>query len=411
LRGLAIASRFVLVFGLARLLIPAEVGEYGIMAATISFGMLFIGGEYYTYSQRELLAEPRARWSFVIQHHALAAGVLYAGLLPLQLLLFASGLLPIRWLGWFFALLVVEHIAQEANRLLITIGRPLVANVVFLIRTGVWVWVAVAVLSSWPERFGLELVFGSWLAAGLVAVAVAAAVIYEAGRPWRWWKPDRAWLRSGFETAFVYLMGTVALKALSTADRHLVARISSAETVGVYVVYAGIATVISSLLDSGVYAFLYPRLVKYREQGDHQAYLRTLRQMARSAIALSTTLALGCAVAAPWVLAWTGREVYLHSQPLLWILVIGSVIQGVGMVPHYALYANRADQAIVGAHVTAVPVFALTTLALAGWINEYAVGWALVSAYSWIVMWKTIAYSRLQPLPFAVAEATGRSRA
>jgi len=82
LRVLAMGSKFVLLIGLAKLLEPAEIGLFGLFAATVSFSMLVIGGDYYTYSQRELMSLPRERWSFVLQHQLLATGLLYIFLLP-----------------------------------------------------------------------------------------------------------------------------------------------------------------------------------------------------------------------------------------------------------------------------------------------------------------------------------------
>ena len=58
LRSLSLGSRFILLFVLARLLKPSDVGIYGLMTATIAFSVLVLGGDYYTYSQRELMAGP-----------------------------------------------------------------------------------------------------------------------------------------------------------------------------------------------------------------------------------------------------------------------------------------------------------------------------------------------------------------
>ena len=88
LRGLSMGSRFVLILVLAKLLEPAELGLYGLFLATVSFSIMLVGADYYTYSQRELLSQPRDRWSFVLQHQALATVLLYGLILPAHLLVF-----------------------------------------------------------------------------------------------------------------------------------------------------------------------------------------------------------------------------------------------------------------------------------------------------------------------------------
>ncbi len=50
LRGLTLASRFLLSLLLARMLSPAEMGEYGLLTAALAFALLAIGLEFYSYT-------------------------------------------------------------------------------------------------------------------------------------------------------------------------------------------------------------------------------------------------------------------------------------------------------------------------------------------------------------------------
>jgi len=67
LRGLSMVSRFFLIFALAKLLTSTELGQFGLMVSTVMFCVLIVGADFYTYSQRELLARGPEGWSFVIQ--------------------------------------------------------------------------------------------------------------------------------------------------------------------------------------------------------------------------------------------------------------------------------------------------------------------------------------------------------
>ena len=44
LRALAIGSKFALILALARLLEPADLGMFGLFAATVGFSVVLIGG-------------------------------------------------------------------------------------------------------------------------------------------------------------------------------------------------------------------------------------------------------------------------------------------------------------------------------------------------------------------------------
>ncbi len=55
LRALTLSSRFLLSLLLARMLSPAEVGEYGLLTAALAFALLAIGLEFYSYTLREMV--------------------------------------------------------------------------------------------------------------------------------------------------------------------------------------------------------------------------------------------------------------------------------------------------------------------------------------------------------------------
>lgn len=401
-RALTLASRFLLLFGLARLLAPADVGLYGLIAGTISFSMLFIGGEFYTYSQRELLATDRDHWSFVLQHQALAIGLLYLFLLPLQLPIFGLDLIPGRWLFWFMALLVAEHVAQELNRLLVAMGRPVLASWVLLLRTGAWIWILLPLLWLRPDLRRLEPVFLAWLIGVAVAIATALAAVARDVPDWRWWPVDWTWLRRGFKVGLLFLGSTLCFKAMFTADRYLVERLAGRDLLGVYVVYAGVATAVVNFLDSAVFSFLYPRLVAAHQKGDHEGYSRARAEMIWSASAVSVALAVLAGLLGPMVLSWIGKAVYVEHLPLLWLLLTVSVVQSLGMIPHYGLYARRADRAIVGAHISSLLVFLVVAAALARVTPVMAAPWGLLAAMLWMAGFKAYRYRGYQ-LPSAGA--------
>ena len=385
-------SRFLLLFALARLLEPAEVGLFGLLLATVYFNMLLVGWDYYTYSHREMLALPRERWSFVLQHHALAIALLYACLLPLQVLLFSLGFLPREWFLWYMLLLVAEHLGQELTRLLVVMGRPLIASWILFLRTGAWVWVVVPLMWLTPGLQRVEVVLVAWLVGASLAIPVAVTVIIRDVAPLRRWGVDYKWLRRGFRVGTLFLFATLCFRALLTADRYVVAHLVSEELLGVYVLYVGIAMALVNFLDSAVFAFLYPALVAANRRGNREAYGRIMREMTWSAVGISVGLAVAAALLGPFVLGWVGREVYLEHVHLLWLLLAVAVGYAVGMIPHYGLYARGADRGIIVAHASSLPVFVFVIALLAPRVPFMAVGWGLLVAFAWMAGVKLVYY-------------------
>ena len=51
LRG-GMVCKFLLIFFLARILPPEELGTYGLFTATVGYALYFLGLDFYTYSGR-----------------------------------------------------------------------------------------------------------------------------------------------------------------------------------------------------------------------------------------------------------------------------------------------------------------------------------------------------------------------
>lgn len=62
LRALTLSSKFLLVFYLAKFLEPAQLGLYGLFAATIGYALYILGLEFYTFSTREFIKTPSSEW-------------------------------------------------------------------------------------------------------------------------------------------------------------------------------------------------------------------------------------------------------------------------------------------------------------------------------------------------------------
>lgn len=411
LRGLALVSRFALIIFLARLLTPADVGAYGLFLATVSFSVLVIGGDYYTYTQRELLSRPRAEWSFVLQHQGLGTALLYLLLLPPQLLFFWFDLLPAQWLAWFLSILLVEHVAQEINRLLVAMQRPLMASWVLFIRLGLWVWPLLTLMWFVPDTRTLETIFLAWLIGSTLAVMLGAVIIWKDVAPWRRWPLDRRWITRGFKIGFVFLTATMSFKALQTFDRYIVADLVGPELLGVYVLYTGIAMAVIGFLDPAVFSFLYPRLIRAYREGKMLEYQSILKELAWSATLLATLMAIIAAALAPLILAWTGKAIYQEHLDLLWLLLSMVVIYAIGMIPHYGLYAKGSDRSIMIAHISSLLVFVVVVWLTARIAPLEAAAYGLLAAFTWMGLFKYWRYRRLAhqtpPAVIAVASAQG----
>lgn len=399
LRGLSMGSRFVLVLALAKILDPASLGLYGLIAASVSFSILFIGADYYTYSQRELLGVAKEKWSFVIQHQIIAQSVLYLVLIPFTLLVFLFEFLPVSYLGWFLALLVLEHLAQEINRLLVVMHKQLTASWILFLRSGVWVWVALPLMLLDGSYRNIVTVLAAWLVGVILAIIIGAFLIYKEVPVWRRWPVEKAWISKGFKVGGTFLIATLCFKGLLTFDRYAVEALAGTEQLGVYVFYIGLVMGLMAFLDSAVFSFLYPRLVQAKQLGDDSCYKKTMRELVVSTLLLGVLLSLVSLIAMPFITDWIDKPIYQGNLDVFYILIVAGFVYAIGHIPHYGLYASKNDRWIITAHISSLAIFVVTLWLLRETEGLTAVAYALLIAFTVIALVKQLGYTMTKNLP------------
>lgn len=359
LRGLSMGSKFVLVIFLAKYLTVEDIGLYGLVVATVSFSIILLGGEFYTYSQRELLSENNARWCWILQHQSLATILLYFLILPLQLLVFYNGWLPFELISLYFLLLVSEHIAQEINRILITFQQQLVASFILFFRLGAWCWVVIGLFLLDKSSHNIQTVLFCWLVGSVVSVFVGSAFIIKQLPDVSLSSVDIGWIKKGYKVAFKFFCATLCFRAIMTVDRYFMEYVGGKELLAVYVVYVSIAMAINSVLVPVVFSFVYPKLVSNYKKHMFTEYKKNVEELAWSVVILGGGVALLIGLLSPYVFEWTDKKILLEHINTLWLLLVMSFLYSLSMVPHYILYAKDLDRKILLSHVIGLVVFFL----------------------------------------------------
>ncbi|WP_269768936.1 lipopolysaccharide biosynthesis protein [Caballeronia calidae] len=404
LRGATLSSRFVLLFFLARFMKPEDVGEYGLVCATIGYAMFVLGLDFYTYSTRELIASERGRWPRLLKDQAAFLLVCYAMTLPAILLVIElTGAIPWSAVGWFLVLLILEHLSQEFNRLLIAMSRPLLASVVLFVRSGAWCIVFLIAMIAVPEVRTLGWLFASWTCGTAVAVGIALFTLARLDWPSVGKGVDWPWIRRGLKVALPLLVATLALRVLFTADRYLERFVAGDELLGVYTFYVGVAGALMGFLDAAVFSFLSPRLIAVVRRGDIEDTARAFNQFRDATVRWLVGLATLCAIAIEPVLALIGKPIYMAHLQMFYLTLAGSCLFCLSMVPHYGLYAHREDAAIIAVNFLGGATFLAAFFVFASVLHELAVPVALICAFAFVCVGKFVMYRRLCAVRLAEA--------
>jgi O-antigen/teichoic acid export membrane protein len=380
---------------LARFLVPADVGRFGLLAATIGYALYVLGLEFYVFTVRELIAAPPGERLGIIRDQAAFHGLCYLVGLPLFLVLFAAGWLPWEYAGWFLALLVLEHVAQELNRILIALSEQLLASTILFVRSGAWCFAAIAIMASAPSMRSVEFVLAAWMSGAVLACAIGLARIACLAKPAAW-RIDWARVRAGLRVALPFLLASLALRGLFTIDRYWVEYLSGLEVLGAYVLFVGMATAVLSFLDAAVVDFNYPRIVAAAKSGDEAAFRARMSAFGRSVGAVTAVLTVACWLASAPLLAWLDAPAYTNHVHLLKWLLLATGLYALSTIPHVGLYAYGRDRPLVLGPLAGIVAF-LCTCSLGGAaLGTLVVPLALCAAFFVILSYKWAAYVRLR---------------
>ncbi|GAA0841481.1 hypothetical protein GCM10009113_08020 [Marinobacter szutsaonensis] len=362
------------------------------VTATVAYSLYLVGLDFYTYTTRELASHDKGVWGALLKNQAVLSLALYFIVLPALTLVFAGGVLPWALAKWFFLLLILEHVSQELTRFFVAVSEQIAASIVQFLRQGTWAVVIVLLMLSDEGFRNLDAVFGSWVLACLAAIffSILKFRLMEV-RGWTG-KVDRDWIMRGIKVAVPLLVATLAIRGVFTVDRYWVQFLGGLELVGAYVLFFGIANTLMAFLDAGVFSFAYPGMIAAFKQNNSAQYRRKMREMLLMTLLFSGLFGLVSSLLLPYLLDWLGKDVYLENHFLFYWLLLATILNGLGMIPHYAVYAQNRDRSIVQSHLAALPVFIAATALASVWVPLLAVPLGLCASQLFIIFWKLRAY-------------------
>lgn len=397
LRALTLASKFSLIFFLAKFLSVADVGVYGLLVAVLGYGIYLIGLDFYTFSSRELIASEIGRRYGIIKNQFAVYMVWYLLSLPAVLILDHYGLIPRGYVGWVVCLLILDHLGQELNRILIALHQQVFAAVVLFIRTGIWG--IVVAITQWlvPGARSVAFVLDAWVIGCTIACVLALTRLWPLiprGHPA---KLDMRWIAGGLAIAVPFFVASMAVRGMATFDRYMVENAAGLELLGVYVVFAGMATAVISFVDAAVVDFSYPKLVALARKNDYPAFLLEFRRTAKLILFIGVVLALAAGAGGATLIGFFDDSQYRENIYILYCLLVVSSISIASVIPHLGLYAMGIDGPIVRSQIAGFLLFVLVSLIFADRLGLDAVLAGLIAGWSCIFIWKWIAYRSVAP--------------
>ena len=393
LRVATLISRFILLFGLAKYMPVSEFVNYGLIVAFVGFGVLFIGGEFYQFSSRELAKAPPEHRAFIITNQILGAAVLYLLLVPLFAVAIIFDLIPKNLSVLVFMVLIVDHISQEIYRSLVVLNHQVKASFQMFIRSAVWVWLIFLIITFYDYDPVLYDVLVLWCS--FSAVSVVLGVIWlkddiELSWPPQW---DFTWVLRGFRVGALFFVSALALRSLTILDRYAMSFLTDAETTAAYILFFGMAMVIVNILDPAVLSFSFPNLIRLWSLKSYAKFRMTIREMWLSAFIILFVGSLIVLIVTPYLLVYVGKDEFVAKVGVLKLLLLMAIAHGLSLVPHFGLYSMGLDRALVACHYGALIVFLISVLIAANYELANAVPIALTMTFLALLLVKTALFN------------------
>ncbi|NPA43558.1 MAG: polysaccharide biosynthesis protein [Chlorobi bacterium] len=381
IRFFTLAIRFVFVALFFRYS-EAVYGEYGLLATTVALGVYVLGLEFYVYAQRELLKGSRSPGR-IFGHQLIFYAGAYALLLPFFYLLFKWGFLDVRYLTWFYLLLVAEHLSYEVHRLLFVLEKPLAANINLFFRNGFWM--IPLIWKLWRGMpVDMEEILRWWVAGDLLSLVPLAAARGRLGRGGGGLRPDWRWIVRGIRVGLPYFAAVLSFKAVEFSDRYFIDYFYGKEMTGIYTFFGNLAILVNTVVTTTVVSLRYPSLVRAVLDGDAGKICAEISRFVRSLTRWTLWTAAALLPLLPLILRMLGKAVHLQYYHVFVLLVAANVVFNLSLIYHFLLYALHKDRVLtlaavsgmvlnVAANLWMIPRYgltgaALTTLAAMGWM-------------------------------------------
>jgi O-antigen/teichoic acid export membrane protein len=395
LRGLTLASRFLLSLLLARTLSPEEMGSYGLITGVLAFALLGLGLEFYSYMFREMVpASPERRVQIIADQTSLGAATFVVAVILTLLAVFA-GFFPPSLALWFVLVLLAEHGSLEATRFLIIMSRPVRAYMVVFLRGALWVYAIAILMFTVPSSRSLETVLICWAVGGASSIIFAAVSLSDL--PWRMLRkraPDWAWISAGLRTARPFMVTAGAALSITYIDRFIIDKFAGREALGIYTFYSTIAIGMLSLGAALSQQFL-PKVISAYAVGP-EAYSATLRAFFWTLFALAGGMVILAALAMWPMLFLFGLSTYQADIWVFYFMLPGILLRSLADVPSYALYATRSDGYLLLCNLGAALVSALLNILLVPAFGLY--GAALTSGVASAALFLSMAFLAVRRL-------------
>jgi O-antigen/teichoic acid export membrane protein len=386
-------GKFVLLIYIAKYFTTEDLGIYGLFTTSIALAIILMGIDFYNFSHREILND-RSNVSKYLYNQFIFHIVCYLLSIPLTFLLSHFRIIPNHYLSFFLIILVLEHLSQEFYRIFIILKKPVIANLIFFIRSGLWTYLIVFLwlFNIFPKD--LSTVWLMWFMSVFFSVILSVVELSKIG-VLKKESLDWEWIVKGIKTGLFFFIGTLCYKVIEFSDRYMIDVLLSKSAVGIYTFYVNIANLVNTVVFTSVIIFYYPRLFEYMTQGKDE-YRIIVKKFFLSTLIVSLVSIFIILILIYPIISIINKVEYLENIKVFYIMLIANVILNLSFIPHYVLYAMKKERIIVYSTVVASFVNIILNIFLIKKLGILGAGISTLISFTIIAMFKSLGGLKLE---------------
>lgn len=346
LRSLSLGSKLVLTLYMGRYLGLAEMGVYGLVFGAVAISCVVLGGRLDFVVARDLVGRQGIAALFRMRDQAVLYGLHYALFTLIVFFLYFLKIAPPYILLSIYALSILENLANMISTNMIALGQPTLSTLLFFIRAGLWCLVVTAIGIAFPATRTVENILIAWIIGSSASLFLALYAWRHL--PWRdvWRLPiDWEQLFLDVKQSFPIWLGALGGMGSLYIDRFVASFFLDMDQVGVITFFTSFSMALLALVQSGFFAFSFPRLIQHHKDGHAHSFWKEAKQTIWQVALFVFLAACGVGVGVPYLGDFLGKPMITEAASTLWLLLVAVWIKGLADSLYYVLYARHQDWA------------------------------------------------------------------
>ncbi len=378
LRLASLGGKFGLAIYMARYLSMDDLGLYGIIFSLTMVAVVFYGGRIDYDLARQIVKVDKQESYGLLRDQSIFFALNYVVTAPL--LLFGQHLFRELW-ALVSLVSLLCWLESYSNLLFVNttfLGKPILANIAFFVRSGLWSTMVIVAGLAYPPARNLWFVLAAWAMGTGLSIALNLWLLEVQHWPdLRSVAVDWARIQKALERSFPIWIGSVGLVGGLYLDRFVVGAFLDLKAVGLTTFYTSFTGAVVTLVSTSILSVVGPKLVDNAAKRRATEYNQELRRAGVNVATLGAVLCVATSICVPHLASAMHKPEIAENVLAFWLMMAATLVRLLAETAYCGLYAQHKDREIwIGngiflfvsllLNLVLVPLLGLTGLGLSG---------------------------------------------